>query len=195
MFKSRKQKEIEKKIAYNKTMSEMKRFINKLEKQKDYYIKLAIEAKKNGSEAQFSLAVSGLKMALAYQRKAQEMLLNFEITMQMRELTQITTEFLIGMTNLSKDMSKIISKQDYDKVTKEFEKAMGHVEEQNIKNETFMDETETEFKKISETTDPDMISDDEIFELINFEAGVDISQKDDEIDVKLDQIDDLLKDL
>ena len=191
--KRQRQKEMKKKMLFNKTLSNMRKYVNNLEGQKEYYIKLAKEAHLNGSKEQYGLAINGLKMALAYQKKAKEMLLNFELTMQLRDLSQVTGEFLKGMVGLSKDMSKIISKQDYAKVSSSFETAMGKVEEQNMQMENFLDTTEVGFENIA--ADPSNVSDEEINKLIDFEAKEDIKSKDNEIDSKIEEIEKLLSDL
>ena len=100
---------------------------------------------------------------------------------------------LTGMVTLSKDMSKIIDKQDYAKVQESFETAMGKVEEQNIQMESFLDSTEVNFSNIA--ADPSNVSDDEINKLIDFEAKEDIKGKDQEIDTKIEEIEKLLSDL
>ncbi len=188
--KKKRQKELRKKILFNKTLSNMRKYVNNLENQKNHYIDMAKQAHLNGSNEQYSLAVSGLKMAVAYQRKAKEMLLNFELTMQLRDLSQVTGEFLTGMVKLSGDMSKIISKQDYAKVSESFENAMGKVEEQNMQMENFLDTTEVNFTNIA--ADPSNVSDEEINSLIDFEAKEEVKGKDKEIDTKIEEIEKLL---
>lgn len=191
--KRQRKKELQKKVLFNKTLSNMRKYVNNLEGQKDYYIKLAKEAHLNGSKEQYSLAINGLKMALAYQKKAKEMLLNFELTMQLRDLSQVTGEFLNGMVSLSKDMSKIISKQDYAKVSQSFETAMGKVEEQNVQIENFLDSTEVSFENIA--ADPSNVSDQEINELVDFEAKSEVKDRDNEIDTKIEEIEKILSEL
>lgn len=191
--KRQRKKELQKKVLYNKTITNMRKYVNNLEGQKEYYIKLAKEAHLNGSKEQYNLAINGLKMALAYQKKAKEMLLNFELTMQLRDLSSVTGEFLSGMVNLSKDMSKIINKQDYAKVQESFETAMGKVEEQNVQIESFLDTTEISFNNIA--ADPSNVSDSEISELIDFEAKEEVKGKDNEIDSKIEEIEKILSEL
>lgn len=191
--KRRNKQEIQKRIAYKKTLRKMKAFVTKLDAQKEGYIRMATEAKTNASENQLKMAINGLKMALSYQQKAKEMLLNFEITMQLRDLSLISSEFLSGMATLSKEMSKIISRQDYSKVGKSFEKAMLKVENQNLENEAFLEQTGNSFEAI--TPDPEKISDDEIENLINNKAADQMKAKESELNNKLNQIEKLLNEL
>ena len=76
--KRQRKKELQKKMLYNKTLSNMRKYVNNLEGQKERYITHAKEAYLNGSKEQYQLAINGLKMALAYQKKAKEMLLTLK---------------------------------------------------------------------------------------------------------------------
>ena len=191
--KRRRNKEIRKKILYNKTISSMRKYVANLDSQKNHYIKMAKEARLNSADAQYNLAINGLKMALAYQKKAKEMLLNFELTMQLRDLSQVTSEFLNGMVDLSKSMSKIINNQDFEKVQQTFAKAMSKVDEQNVQLEVFMDSTEQSFEGIA--ADPGSISDEEINKLVEHESEQDNRDRDSEIEAKIKAIDKILSDL
>ncbi|MCH5142713.1 MAG: hypothetical protein J1G07_03260 [Clostridiales bacterium] len=138
-------KEIEKKMLINKTISIMNKQIQKLEEQKKKYVEAGKEAKQKGLDAQYNLALTGLRMTIAQQRRVYEMKLNFEITSQMKDMTQMTSEFLTGMSSLSKDMMKLTKEKDFLKVQKQFTEAMMGVEMQTEQLENFMDETQSTF--------------------------------------------------
>ena len=139
-------KEIEKKMLINRTISTMNKQIQKLEEQKKRYIEAGKEAKQKGLDAQYNLALTGLRMTIAQQRRVYEMKLNFEITSQMKDMTQMTSEFLTGMGALSKDMMKLTKEKDFLKVQKQFTEAMMGVEMQTEQIENFMDETQSTFE-------------------------------------------------
>lgn len=138
-------KEIEKKMLIKKTVNQMNKQIQQLEEQKKTYIEAGKQAKQNGLTAQYNLALSGLRMTIAQQKRVYEMKLNFEITSQMKDMSQMTTEFLKGMGTLSKDMMKLTKEKDFLKVQKQFTEAMTGVEIQTEQMEEFMDETEATF--------------------------------------------------
>ncbi len=138
-------KEVEKRMLIKRTISEMDKQIQKLEKQKQAYIEAGKQAKQRGLAAQYNLALSGLKMTITQQRRVYEMKLNFEITSQMKDMTQMTADFLAGMGALSKDMMKLSKESDFKKVQRQFEEAMMGVEVQAEQMEEFMDETESSF--------------------------------------------------
>ena len=78
LFKSKQQKEMEQRMLIRKTMQKIQKYIQNLENQKVKYIEWAKTAKQKGIDSQYNLAVSGLKTAVAQQKKAEEILLNFE---------------------------------------------------------------------------------------------------------------------
>ena len=185
MFKSKQEKEIEKKMMVKKTINAMNRHINKLEEQKKVYVEAAKRATRLGLSPQINLAKSGLKMTLAQCKKAQEMLLNFEITSQMKDMSVMTQEFLNGMSGLSKEMVKLTDSKDFVKVQKQFELAMTGVETRTEQMDLFLDENQSTFATAS--GDSSQISDAEIDSLINEQA----SQQ----DISDDTIDSVLSDL
>ena len=146
LFKSKGDKEIEKKMLIRRTINSMNKQIAKLEEQKKMFVDKAVQAKKSGLDAQYELALTGYKMTLLQQKRAQEMLLNFEITSQMKDMTMMTREFLGGMSVLSKEMAKLADEKEFYEVQKQFETAMGKAERQAEQMELFMDMSSDTFK-------------------------------------------------
>lgn len=147
--------EIEKKMLIQKTLNEINKQIEKLEKQKKSYIDLATEAKKKGLSEQYDLALSALKITLAQLKKVNSMKLNFEITLQMRDMTQMTTDFLQGMDELSKGMLKMTKNQEFKGVSKRFKDAMSEVADREGKLEVFLKDTASEYKQKGDKYEPD----------------------------------------
>lgn len=182
LFKSKRDKEIEKKLLIKKTMANLNKYVAGLEEQKLKYIKAAKKAKQISSDSQYSLAVSGLKTAYAQQKRAQEMLLNFELTSQMKDLTSMTSIFLKGMSTLSKDMAKITSNNDFIKVQQQFEKAMTGVEDTSDKLDMFLEVSDTSFENIASKDEKD-------FDEKEFEKMIDaeLSEEENRIDIEIDK--------
>ena len=185
IFKSRQEKEIEKKMLVKRTINTMNKQINVLEEQKKVFVEKAKTAKKNGLEAQYNLALTGYKMTLLQQKRAQEMLLNFEITSQMKDMTMMTKEFLGGMSVLSKEMARLADEKEFIKVQKQFELAMGNAERQAEQMDMFMETSQDTFKSAQGSTDS--IDDKEIKEMIDRQAGLD-EFGDDAIDKELEEL-------
>ena len=185
IFKSKQEKEIEKKMLVKRTINTMNKQINALEEQKKVFVEKAKTAKKNGLEAQYNLALTGYKMTLLQQKRAQEMLLNFEITSQMKDMTMMTKEFLGGMSVLSKEMARLADEKEFIKVQKQFELAMGNAERQAEQMDMFMETSQDTFKSAQGSTDS--IDDKEIKEMIDRQAGLD-EFGDDAIDKELEEL-------
>lgn len=144
-FKSKQQKEIEKKMLIKRTINTMNKQINKLEDQKKVFVEAAKRAKEKDLDAQFNLALSGYKMTVQQQKRAQEMLLNFEITAQMKDVTMMTSEFLKGMSSISKEMTKLADAKEFAKIQAQFEEAMAAVETQTDQMDNFMEMSQETF--------------------------------------------------
>ena len=182
LFKSKTEKEIEKKMLVKKTVNAMNKQIKTLEDQKVAFVEKAKTAKKNGLRAQYNLALTRYKMTVLQQKRAQEMLLNFEITSQMKDMSMMTKEFLGGMSLLSKEMAKLSDEKEFLEVQKQFEKAMGKAERQAEQMDMFMEMSQESFRTAGGATDS--VNDKEIKDLIEKQSGLDESA-DDEIDAEL----------
>jgi len=177
LFKTKQEKEIEEKMQVKKTLNQMQKHIDKLEQQKKIYIEAAKKAKKLGLNAQFNLAVTGLRMTMSQQKKAQEMQLNFEIVSQMKDMSSMTHEFLNGLSTISKTMIKLTDSKEFAKVQAQFEAAMNGVEMQQESMDVFLDTSATRYSDMS--GDSSTVTDDEISSLIDEELGQDENEADD----------------
>lgn len=157
-------------MLIKQTIASMNKQIQKLEEQKKVYIEAGKQAKQKGLTAQYNLALSGLRMTIAQQKRVYEMKLNFEITSQMKDMSKMTVEFLQGMGSLSKDMMKLTKEKDFLKVEKQFNEAMTSVELQTEHMENFMDETESAF---SSSYSGSAEENQELESLMNNEASAD----------------------
>ena len=172
-FKSKQQKEIEKKMLIKRTINSMNKQINRLEDQKKVFVEAAKRAKEKNLEAQFNLALSGYKMTLQQQRRAQEMLLNFEITAQMKDVTMMTSEFLRGMSVISKEMTKLADAKEFAKIQAQFEEAMAAVETQTDQMDNFMEMSQETFYNQGVDKKGNQMTDEEFEKYIMEQVGQD----------------------
>lgn len=191
LFKTKQQKELEKKMVIKRTLTTMKQHINELEKQKAVYIAAAKRAKAQGLSAQYQLAVTGLKMTMKQQKKAQEMLLNFELSTQIKDMTAMTKAFLNGMSILSKEMSRLTDSKEFAKIQMEFEKSMEGVQEQGEQMEVFLDSNQSNFDSLAED-ETSSTEDKEIAALLDEETSQD-EMSDDILDKTLDELEKKIK--
>ena len=177
-------KEMEKKLLIKRAITSMNKQIQKLEEQKQVYIRAGKEAKQQGLKDQYNLALSGLKATLVQQKRVYEMKLNFEISSQMRDMNEMTSSFLQGMGILSKDMAKLTKEKDFAKIGRQFNEAMANTELQTERLEAFMDDTQAAFSAASSTS-PE--NDREIEEMMEQEASVGVLSGD-SIDRELEEL-------
>ena len=173
LFKSKQRKEIEKKMLVKRTINSMNKQINRLEEQKQVFIDAAKRAKEKNLEPQFNLALSGYRMTVQQQKRAQEMLLNFEITAQMRDVTMMTTEFLRSMSVISKEMSKLADAKEFEKIQAQIEEAITAVETQTEQIDSFMELSQESFNQAGKAKDGKDITADDFEKYINEQASKD----------------------
>lgn len=172
-FKSKQQKEIQKKMLVKRTINSMNKQIARLEDQKKVFVQAAKTAKEKNLEPQFNLALSGYRMTVQQQRRAQEMLLNFEITAQMRDVTMMTTEFLRSMSSISKEMTKLADAKEFEKIQTQFEEAINAVETQTEQMDTFMEISQESFAQAGRSKDGNEMSDEDFEKYIMEQASKD----------------------
>ena len=187
MFGSKEKKEMEKRLLIKRTISSMNKQIEKLEEQKKFFLDKATEAKKKGLQSQMVTAMNGYKTTAAHLKRTQEMLLNFELTSQMKDMTMMTSEFLRSMGSLSKEMGKLADNKDFVKVQKEFMQAMNKVEGQAEQIETFMEMSKDTFTNAA-LVPASSSTDAELAAMIEANAAAE-----DAVDTDMSELDDLKK--
>jgi len=188
IFKSKNEKELEKRLIIKRTINDMNKQINKLEEQKKVFIEKAKQSKKLGLNSQYCLALSGYKMTVTQQRQAQEMLLNFEMTSQLKDISLMTRDFLKGMGMLSHEMVKLSDNKEFLAVQEQFEKAMSAVGQRAEQMEVFMDFSKESFKNTSKLGDVD----EKEFENL---VGESIAQEEGQLDPIDKELEDIKKKL
>ena len=186
-FKSKKQIEIEQKMLVRRTINSMEKQIARLDEQKKVFVEAAKKAKEKDLEPQFNLALSGYKMTVQQQKRAQEMLLNFEITAQMRAVSMVTTEFLRSMSSISKEMSKLADAKEFEKIQAQFEEAITAVETQTDQMDAFMEMSQESFSQAGKARDGKDISSDDFEKYIMEQAANDEASSED-IDKEIEKL-------
>jgi len=189
-FKSKKEKEMQKqmeqRMIIKKTINQFNKHIRDLEDQKKKYLESANLAKKEGLNTQYNLALSGLKMAITQQKKAKEMMLNFELASQMKDLTKVTSLFLDGMSMLSTEMARTTKEMDFVKVQSEFETAIMGMEQATDQLDMLMETTNDSYSNVAARDNN--IDDTELQEYLAAQTGDDMSNFDNEIEKSLQQL-------
>lgn len=165
--------EIEKKMEIRRTRNRLASNIDKLEADKRKYIENAKKAYQSGNNHAYNLARSGLAQTLVQINRTQEMLLNIDITTEMRDTGNITEEFLTGMESIFKQLSKINKSTNIKSARDVLRKAitgMSNVQEQL---DGMLMESEETFSSVT----GGVVSDNEIDKLLGISAAADEEEK------------------
>lgn len=191
MRKSKEEKLVAQRMAINATMDKMQSFVAQLEPKKQLFIDKARQAQKSGMVAQEKSARAALKQVMSQQRLAEKMLVNFEIMTNMRDLTEMSGEFLKGLVVMGKQMAGLTAKMDFVKSEKELNKAMIEAQVQTEKMNEFLDRMTVTIDSGFEEAGG--IADEEIDAVIGVDETREQRSLDEEIDLKLAELNKKLK--
>ena len=163
LFKSKAEKEQERRMLVKQSMKELEKRIRKLREQEANYIKAAQVAQRENLPRQIQLAKDALKMTVSERKRTMEMLLNAQIISQMRDMSAMTGEFLKAVHNISKSIAGTAS-QDVNKISAELKMAMGQVENQTENLADMLENSQDDLGDYSENITS--VSDEEIDQLI-----------------------------
>ena len=170
LFKSKQEKEQERRMLVKQSMKELEKRVRKLKEQEAVYIRAAKTAQEENLPRQIQLAKDALKMTISERKRTMEMLLNAQIISQMRDMSAMTGEFLKAVHNISKSISGTTS-QDVNKISAELKMAMNKVENQT---ENLADMLESSQDDIYDSAEGmTSVSDEEIDQLIYGQGGND----------------------
>ena len=163
LFKSKAEKEQERRMLVKKSMRELEKRINKLKEQEATYIKAAQVAMREELPEQIKLAKEALKMTISERKRTYKMLLNAQIISQMKDMTAMTNEFLQAIHVISKDIAGSTT-ADMSKLTGELKQAMEKVSEQTENLGEMLEESQDTVGDFSAGNS--LVSDDEIDKLV-----------------------------
>lgn len=186
LFQSAEKKEMQRRLLIKQTSKNIERYIAGLDKQYRQYTEIAKVAKMKGIEQQFKLAVSAIRAVMGQKQKAEEMLLNIQITSQMRDLTKMTKNFLTSMNTMSKDMIKTTKGMDFENITRNFQKALTNVEMATEKLDIMLDNSNDSYEEMANSATT--ISDESIKKMIDLEIAHQNSQLQAELDEKVNDL-------
>lgn len=163
LFKSKAEKEQERKMLVKSSMKELEKRIRKLQEQEQVYIDMARIAQREELPEQIKLAKEALKMTISERKRTYKMLLNAKIISQMKDMSAMTTEFLNAIHVISKDIAGTTN-ADMSKLSGELKQAMGKVAEQTENLSDMLEDSQDDVTDFS--TSNSLVSDDEIDRLI-----------------------------
>ena len=163
LFKTKEQKEQERKMLVKQSMKELEKRITKLKAQEGKYIEMAKIAQREELPDQIKLAEEALRMTISERKRTYKMLLNSQIISQMKDMTSMTNEFLKAIQVISKDIAHGTT-ADMSKISGELRLAMDRVSDQTEQLSDMLEDSQDSVSDFS--TDNSLVGDDEIKSLI-----------------------------
>ena len=180
LFKSKAQKEQERKMLVKKSMKELEKRIVKLKEQEAFYVNAAKEAIREELPDQIKLAEEALKMTISERKRTYKMYLNSKIISQMKDMTAMTNEFLNAIHVISKDIAHGTT-ADIGKLSTELRTAMDQVAQQTEGLSEMLEDSQDSVADFSAGTS--LVSDDTINQMIYGDAKS--TSSDAEIDAEM----------
>ncbi len=168
LFKTKEEKEQERKMLIKRSLREMEKRIAKLKEQETFYINAAREAIREELPDQIKLAEEALKITINERKRTYKMYLNAKIISQMKDMSAMTNEFLGAIHVISRDISDGTT-ADMSKLSAELRMAMEKVSEQSENLGEMLEESQDGISFVS--TGNTSVSDDKINKLIYGESA------------------------
>lgn len=166
---SSEKKRIKEQMLVNQAIASIKKQLNDLENSRKQYIAAAVAARENGIASQYNLAKNAIRIVTAQKTVVQQMLLNLQLSAQIKDVSEMTKSFADGMKLLSGAIVDTTDNLKFEKVTKQMNKAMISTQMKQAESDAFLDATQTGFSAFASSGG---VGDDEIDKMIDGEMGL-----------------------
>lgn len=165
---SSEKKRIKEQMLVNSAIASIKKQLNDLEASRKMYLEAAVTARTEGITSQYRLAKNAIRIVTAQKTVVEQMLLNLQISAQIKDVSEMTKSFADGMKLLSGSIQDTTGGLNFAKVQKQMDKAMVSTQMKQIESDTFLDATQDAFSGFAATSGA---SDDEIDRMIEAHLG------------------------
>ena len=164
---SKETKRIKEQMLVNTAIASIKRQLADLEISRKNYIKAAATARAEGIASQYALAKNAIKIVTAQKTVVEQMLLNLQLSAQIKDVSEMTKSFADGMKLLSGSITETAGGLNYEKVSKQMNKAMISTQMKQAESDEFLQATEAGFAAFAQSADG--VCEDEIDRMIDGE--------------------------
>lgn len=164
---SKEKKRIKEQMLVNQAIASIKKQLNDLENSRKKYITAAVTARENGIASQYNLAKNAIRIVTAQKTVVEQMLLNLQISAQIKDVSEMTKSFADGMKLLSGSIVQTADGLDFEKVSKQMNKAMISTQLKQAESDEFLQATESGFAAFAQSTSG--ANEDEIDRMIDGE--------------------------
>lgn len=164
---SKEKKRIKEQMLVNQAIASIKKQLNDLENSRKKYIAAAVTARECGIASQYNLAKNAIRIVTAQKTVVEQMLLNLQISAQIKDVSEMTKSFADGMKLLSGSITETAGGLNFEKVSKQMNKAMISTQMKQAESDDFLQATETGFAAFAQSADG--VCEDEIDRMIDGE--------------------------
>lgn len=174
---SKEKRRIKEQMLVNQAIASVKKQISDLESSRNKYIAAAISARENGIASQYNLAKNAIRIVTAQRVVVEQMLLNLQISAQIKDVSEMTKSFADGMKMLSGSIIDTTDGLKFEKVANQMNKAMISTQMKQAESDAFLEATQAGFSGFANHGD---VGEDEIDRMIDAQMGG-VAGVDDEI--------------
>ena len=164
---SKEKKRIKEQMLVNQVIASIKKQLNDLENSRKKYIAAAVTARECGIASQYNLAKNAIRIVTAQKTVVEQMLLNLQISAQIKDVSEMTKSFADGMKLLSGSITETAGGLNFEKVSKQMNKAMISTQMKQAESDEFLQATEAGFAAFAQSADG--VCEDEIDRMIDGE--------------------------
>lgn len=164
---SKEKKRIKEQMLVNQAIASIKKQLNDLENSRKKYIAAAVTARECGIASQYNLAKNAIRIVTAQKTVVEQMLLNLQISAQIKDVSEMTKSFADGMKLLSGSITETAGGLNFEKVSKQMNKAMISTQMKQAESDEFLQATEAGFAAFAQSSDG--VCEDEIDRMIDGE--------------------------
>ena len=164
---SKEKKRIKEQMLVNQAIASIKKQLNDLENSRKKYIAAAVTARECGIASQYNLAKNAIRIVTAQKTVVEQMLLNLQISAQIKDVSEMTKSFADGMKLLSGSITETAGGLNFEKVSEQMNKAMISTQMKQAESDEYLQATEAGFAAFAQSADG--VCEDEIDRMIDGE--------------------------
>jgi len=191
LFKSKRQREIERDINIQRSLSLHKQQVAKLMQHERQYMGKAQQAKKMGDTANFRQLCRLIAQTTNQRRAIESQLLHFETLIQTRDRAKLFGEFAKGMKAMSQSIRDTFQEFDTDEIIADLEKTLARTSQMESAMSMVLDRVSSTTNL--QTSGEDAVSTEDIEKIINGQETAVSESLDKEIEASLKAIDQKLR--
>lgn len=192
LFKSKRQREMEREIAIQRALALHRNQISKLEQHEKQYVEKALRAKRQSDRVNFGRLCAMVSQTINQRRATESQLLHFETILQKRDQYRLMNEFAGGLKAMAKSVSDVLRDFDAEDMLKDVEVSMVKSHEMETAMDLVLDRISA--TGFSESASVDAIAAEDIESLLSERgnAEMEIANIDQQIKTGLKAIEDHL---